>query len=196
MPDATLSTDAVLDIFRQAGALLEGHFLYTSGRHGEKFLQAARVLQYPGHTERLCKALAGIFADAKVELVVGPATGGIILAYETARHLNARAAFTEKDPIEGMALKRGFALKPGARTLVVEDIITTGGSVRKTVEHLRRRGAEVVGVGALIDRSGGQAAFDCRYEALAKLSLVSYAPEECPLCREGHALIEPDDIVI
>ncbi len=191
-----LSQDEVLDIFRSAGALLEGHFLYTSGRHGEKFLQASRVLQYPNYTEKLCKAIAARFATEGIELVVGPATGGIILAYETARHLNARAAFTEKDTIEGMALKRGFSLREGLRTLVVEDIITTGGSVRKTVEHLRRRGANVIGIGALIDRSGGQAAFDCRFDALAKLSLESHPAETCPLCAAGSDLIEPDDIVL
>lgn len=193
---AALSEEAVIDIFREAGALLEGHFLYTSGRHGERFLQAARVLQYPQHTERLCRALAARFAGDAVDLVVGPATGGIILSYETARHLGTRAAFTEKDPDEGMALKRGFALRQGTRVLVVEDIITTGGSVKKTIDHLRRRGAEVVGVGALIDRSSGQAGFDCRYEPLARLQLTSYAPEECPLCAAGLPLIEPDDLVI
>lgn len=196
MPDHQLSQDEVLHIFKGAGALLEGHFLYTSGRHGERFLQAARVLQYPDQTEKLCRALAEKFAADGVELVVGPATGGIILAYETARHLKARAAFTEKDPVEGMALKRGFAVRTGLRTLVVEDIITTGGSVKKTVEHLRRRGAEIVGVGALIDRSGGAAAFDCRFESLAQLSLQSYPPEGCPMCAAGKELVEPDDIVL
>ena len=196
MSDAALSQDEVLHIFRGAGALLEGHFLYTSGRHGERFLQAARVLQYPDQTEKLCRALAAQFANDAVELVVGPATGGIILSYETARHLKARAAFTEKDPVEGMALKRGFALRQGLRVLVVEDIITTGGSVKKTIDHLRKRGADVVGVGALIDRSGGQAAFDCRFEALAQLNLQSYAPDSCPMCAEGKDLVEPDDIVL
>lgn len=196
MSDSPLSQDEVLHIFRGAGALLEGHFLYTSGRHGERFLQAARVLQYPDQTEKLCRALAERFANDGVELVVGPATGGIILSYETARHLKCRAAFTEKDPVEGMALKRGFAVRQGIRTLVVEDIITTGGSVKKTIDHLRRRGAEIVGVGALIDRSSGQAAFDCRFEALAQINLQSYPPESCPHCAAGLDLIEPDDIVL
>ena len=191
-----LTEEDVIQIFREAGALLEGHFLYTSGRHGARFLQAARVLQYPQHTERLCRALAARFADEQIDLVVGPATGGIILSYETARHLDARAAFTEKDPEEGMALKRGFALRPGIRVLVVEDIITTGGSVKKTIDHLRRRGAEVVGVAVLIDRSGGAASFDCRYDALARLQLQSYAPEDCALCAKGLPLIEPDDLLV
>jgi orotate phosphoribosyltransferase len=189
-----VSDDVVLDAFKATGALLEGHFLYTSGRHGRQFLQAARVLQYPEHTETVCKLLAARFAEDAVALVVGPATGGIILAYETARHLNCRAAFTEKDN-DGMALKRGFALKPGTRVLVVEDIITTGGSVKKTIDHLRARGAEVVGVGALIDRSGGEAGFDCRYEPLAAIRMQSWPPDQCEFCAQGKPLVEPDDLI-
>jgi orotate phosphoribosyltransferase len=188
--------EEVIQVFRDTGALLEGHFLYASGRHGQQFLQAARVLQFPEHTERLCQALAARFAAAGVELVVGPATGGIVLAYETARHLSCRAAFTEKDGAGGMALKRGFALKPGTRVLVVEDIITTGGSVKKTIEHLRARGAEVLGVGVLIDRSAGEAAFDCRFEALARLDMQSWSPDACTLCVSQTPLIDPDDIVV
>ncbi len=186
----------VLDVFRQAGALLEGHFLYASGRHGRQFLQAARVLQYPAFTEPLCKAMAERFKNDDVELVVGPATGGIILAYETARHLNCRAAFTEKDGEGGMALKRGFFLKKGTRVLVVEDITTTGGSVQKSVDHLRARGAEVVGISVLIDRSGGKVSFDCRYEPLANLTMESWPPEACALCENNIPLVDPDDIIL
>ena len=187
----------VIAEFKAAGALLEGHFLYTSGRHGSRFLQAARVLQYPERTERLCKALAAPFVDAGVQVVIGPATGGIILSYETARHLQCRAAFTEKDADDGMALKRGFSLSPGARVLVVEDVVTTGGSVLKTVEHLRGRGGDVVGVAVLIDRSGGKAPdFGCVYQPLATLALESWPPEKCPLCKAGEKLVEPDDLVV
>lgn len=186
----------VLEVFRSSGALLEGHFIYTSGRHGRHFLQAARVLQYPQHTGTLCRALAGLFKDDGVELVVGPATGGIALAYETARHLGCRMAYSEKDGAGGMAVKRGFTVRPGTRVLVVEDIITTGGSVLKTVEHLRGRGADVAGVGVLIDRSGGEARFDCRFEPLARFTLESWAADACALCAEGLPLIEPDDIVL
>jgi len=189
-----MTPEDVIALFRESGALLEGHFLYTSGRHGTAFLQAARVLQYPEKTEALCGALAAHFAADRVGVVVGPATGGIVLAYETARRLGCRAAFSERDASDGMAVKRGFALPPGTRVLVVEDVITTGGSVKKTVAHLRRRGAEVVGVGALIDRSGGEAAFDCRFVALAHLAMESWPPEECPLCKTGAVLVEPDDL--
>jgi len=189
-----MDSNEVIRIFRESGALLEGHFLYASGRHGRQFLQAARVLQYPHFTESLCAGMAARFREERVDLVVGPATGGIILAYETARALKCRAAFTEKDGEGGMALKRGFALKKGTRVLVVEDIITTGGSVKKTVAHLRGRGAEVVAVSVLIDRSAGEAAFDCPFGALAKLDMQSWPPDDCALCRENAPLVDPDDL--
>ncbi len=191
-----MNSDQVLEIFRRTGALLEGHFLFASGRHGRQFLQAARVLQYPHHTEALCRALAERFQGAGTELVVGPATGGIVLAYETARHLRCRAAFTEKDGPDAMALKRGFALPEGTRVLVVEDVTTTGGSIAKSVAHLRERGASIVGVGVLVDRSGGAVDFDCSYAPLARIEMESWAPEECALCAHGLALTDPDDIVL
>ena len=190
-----LTSERVIEIFREAGALLDGHFIYTSGRHGRQFLQAARVLQYPKHTEALCQGIAERFQSDAIDLVVGPATGGIILSYETARHLNCRAAFTEKDGPDAMALKRGFSIKPGTRVLVVEDIVTTGGSVVKSINHLRARGAEVVGVSVLIDRSAGEASFTCRFEPLAALALQSWQPDDCALCHEGLPLVEPDDLL-
>jgi len=190
-----VTPEAVVEAFQATGALLEGHFLYTSGRHGRQFLQAARVLQYPRHTEALCAVMAEIFREDRVDLVVGPATGGIVLAYETARHLQCRAAYTERDDAGGMALKRGIAISPGARVLVVEDIITTGGSVKKSIAHLRSRGAQIVGVAALIDRSGGEASFNCRFESLAALPMESWPAQSCPLCAQGRPLVEPDDII-
>ena len=189
-----MTSDQVIALFRETGALLEGHFLYTSGRHGQQFLQAARVLQYPQYTEMLCKAIAETFTRDGIEFVVGPATGGIILAYETARHLGCCAAFSEKDGQGGMAVKRGFALRKGIRVLVVEDITTTGGSAQKTVAHLRSRGADVRAVAVLIDRSDGAVQFDCPFVPLARLPLASYVPAECPLCKQGLPLIEPDDL--
>ena len=191
-----MKSEQVIQAFRDTGALLEGHFVYTSGRHGRQFLQAARVLQYPEHTEPLCCAMADNFRAAMVELVVGPATGGIILAYETARLLNCRAAFTEKHGSGAMAMKRGFSLKQGERVLVVEDITTTGGSIAKTLDHLRARGAEVVGVSVLIDRSGGAAAFDCPYKPLARLDMKSWAPDDLPEDLQQSSPVDPDDIVL
>lgn len=192
-----MTSGQVLDIFRATGALLEGHFLYTSGRHGAHFVQASRVLQFPNYTERLCKAIADKWQDSKIELVCGPATGGIILSYETARHLECRSVFTEKDDEGGgMSMKRGFKLDPGTNVLVVEDIVTTGGSVKKTIEHLRARGARIAGVSVLVDRSGGEANFDCPYKPLAYLQLKSYDPRECPGCQDKLPLSDPDNLVI
>ena len=190
-----MTGNEVIEQFERVGALLEGHFVYASGRHGRRFLQASRVLQHPDTTERLCKALAERFSANPPSLVVGPATGGIILAYETARHLGCRAAFTEKED-GGMALKRGFRIAPGERVLVVEDIITTGGSVKKSIDHLRARGAEIIGVGALIDRSGGTAAFDVPFESLAQLSFECYPPEAVPADLAAIPIFEPDDLVL
>lgn len=191
-----MTGERVLDLFRVTGALLEGHFIYTSGRHGRQFLQAARLMQHPKHTEAVCRAIAERFATDKIDLVVGPATGGIALAHETARHLGCRFAYSEKDGADGMAIKRGFANPAGCRAMVVEDIITTGGSVQKTIDHLQQRGAEVMGVGAIIDRSGGKARFTVRFESLAGIAMESWAPEDCPLCKAGQPLVEPDDIVL
>ncbi|HRK33515.1 MAG TPA: orotate phosphoribosyltransferase [Candidatus Hydrogenedentes bacterium] len=191
-----MTSGQVLDIFRATGALLEGHFLYTSGRHGAHFVQASRVLQFPNYTERLCKAIAEKWSGENIELVVGPATGGIILSYETARHLECRSVFTEKDDDGGMSMKRGFKLEPGTNVLVVEDIVTTGGSVKKTIEHLRGRGARIAGVSVLVDRSGGEANFDCPYKPLAYLALRSYAPSECPGCQDNIPLSDPDDLIV
>lgn len=191
-----MTSDEVLNLFRKTGALLEGHFVYASGRHGRQFLQAARVLQYPEETGRLCAALAHYFADSKVDVVCGPATGGILLAYETARHLGCRSVFAEKNEDGGMAVKRGFHLAPGTRCLVVEDIITTGGSVQKTIDHLAGRGAEVIGVGVLVDRSGGAAAFECPYHALATIQMESWPADDLPPDLANTPTIEPDDLVI
>jgi len=191
-----MTTEQVLALFEETGALLNGHFIYASGRHGSRFLQASRVLQFPAQTEALCRAMAESFKDAGIQLVVGPATGGIILSYETARHLGCRAAFTEKEPDGGMALKRGFRLDPGTRVLVVEDIITTGGSVKKSIDHLRARGADIVAVAALIDRSGGAADFDVPFHPLATLTLETYAPESLPPALAALPVTEPDDLVL
>lgn len=192
-----MTSEEVLDLFRSRGALLEGHFQYTSGRHGERFLQASRILQYPDTTGALCGAIADRFRESKPDLVCGPATGGIILSYETGRHLNCRAVFSEKEDDGTMAVKRGFRVDPGTRVVVVEDIVTTGGSVLKTVDHLRSRGAEVIGIGVLVDRSGGDSPFgDIPYHPLAHITLTSHDADTCPLCEKGEPLVEPDDIAV
>ncbi|MDI3280647.1 MAG: orotate phosphoribosyltransferase [Bacillota bacterium] len=173
----------VEEIFRRSGAYLEGHFLLTSGLHSPAYLEKFSVLQHPEHTTRLCGELARLFRGAGVETVVGPVTGGMLLAYEVARQLGVRFFFTERE--QGvMALRRGFALRPQERVLVVEDVLTTGSSAREVVELCRRLGAEVVGVGVLVDRSGGRANLGVPYRALWTLQIAAWPPEECPLCRQ------------
>ena len=181
----------VLKVFEDCGALLTGHFLLTSGRHSAQFLQAALVLQHPGEASSLAAALAAHFSSERVGLVVGPAVGGIILAHEVARALGMRACYSEKEG-DRMVLRRGFVVPTGTRVLVVEDVVTTGGSVRKTVDHLRERGAKVIGIGALLDRSCGKARFDVPFRALARLDIETYAPADCPLCAGKIPLVEPD----
>ncbi|MFA7692913.1 MAG: orotate phosphoribosyltransferase [Candidatus Hydrogenedentes bacterium] len=190
-----MKAEQVIQLFRDTGALLEGHFLYTSGRHGRQFLQAARVLQYPGNGEALGRALAAPFEASAIDLVIGPATGGIILAYETARQLGCRAAYTEKADGGGMALKRGFRLKAGERVLVVEDVITTGGSVLKSINHLIERGAEVIGVSVLIDRSAGKAQFPCPFHPVATLAMESWPADDLPPDLAQSEPVDPDDLI-
>jgi len=185
-----LTKDEILMIFQNTGAMLSGHFLLTSGRHSDRYFQCAMVLQHPEHTGVLCRELAARFAGEKISAVVGPATGGIIVSYEVARALGVRGMFTER---EGgvMKLRRGFYISPGERVLVVEDVITTGGSVREVVEVVRRLGGEVAGAGVLVDRSNGAVDLGVRTEALLTVEVLSYPPEECPLCRKGLPAVKP-----
>ncbi len=166
----------------ESGALMEGHFLLTSGRHSARYVEKFRLLEQPRLTSRLCREIARRFQDERVECVVGPVTGGIILAFETARHLGTRAVYAERgEGGKGFVFRRGFQLKPGERVLVVEDIVTTGGSVLQVLEAVREAGGEPVGVALLVDRSGGPASFPVpRVEALLSLSIESYAPGEVP----------------
>lgn len=180
-----------LEIFKKTGALLEGHFRLTSCRHSDKFIQCAQVLQYPQHTETLCRALAQKFRDENISTVIGPAIGGIMVAYETARALSARSIFAEKKDGE-LVLGRGFALEPGEKVLVVEDVTTTGGSVKKVVDIVRQNGADPVAVAVLVDRSGGTIKFDAPFTSLLSLKVESFEPEDCPLCKQGLEITDPD----
>lgn len=175
---------------KDVGAYREGHFLLTSGRHGDRFFLLPLAFQRPRLAEAIGRAVAALFEGERVDAVVGPATGGIILAHEVARALGARSMFAEKDG-DAMALRRGFRLEPGERVLVVEDVVTTGGSVNKTIAALERFSPEIVGVGAVIDRSGGRAAFGAPFGAVATVEARDWAPEECPLCRDGVPLVRP-----
>jgi orotate phosphoribosyltransferase len=189
-----MAPEEVLATFEKSGALLSGHFLLSSGLHSPRYLQCALVLQRPTLAEMLCAALAAkISADERIgpiNLVIAPALGGVIVAHEVARALDVRALFTER---EGgvMTLRRGFQIKPHERALVVEDVITTGGSTREVMEVVRGRGGRVCGAGSLIDRSGGAADLGVPRHALAVLEVPTYKPEDCPLCKEGSKAIKP-----
>lgn len=185
-----LSKEEIIKIFQDTGAMLTGHFRLTSGRHSDQYFQCALVLQYPQYTAVLCRELANRYAEEKVAAVIGPAMGGIVVSYETARVLGVRSLFTERDNGK-MTLRRGFSIEPGEKVLVVEDVITTGGSVREVIEVVRSLGGYVVGAAVLVDRSNGTADLGVRTEALLTTRVLSYAPEECPLCRQGIPAIKP-----
>ena len=186
----TLSERETLELYEKTGALMRGHFRLTSGLHSDIYLQSALVLQYPEHAARLGEALAAPFTDARAQTVLAPAIGGILVAHEVARALGVRALFTERED-GAMRLRRGFTLTPGERCLVVEDVITTGGSTREVVECVRASGGSVIGVGSLIDRSGGTAVFDVKRASLAMVSASTWPPEACPLCKSGGHAIKP-----
>ena len=179
-----LAKEQALQIFTQAGALLEGHFRLTSGRHSNQYMQCAQVLKYPAFTEELARHLAEVFKDDGVEVVIGPAMGGIVVAYEVARQLGVTGMFTERENGQ-MALRRGFSIEPGQRVLVVEDVVTTGGSVKEVMEVVEQLGGQVAGVGVLVDRSNGAVDFGVKHAAVLSLDINSWEAEACPLCREG-----------
>lgn len=186
----SLSREGLIELLKSTGVYLDGHFLLTSGRHSPNFLLLSQLFQHPWATELLCRQLARELASLDIETVAGPAVGGVILSYELARALGTRAIFAEKENGR-MAFKRGFAIAPGEKVLVVEDAVTTGGSVRLVVDALRELGADVVAVGAVVDRSGSRVNFGVPFKAVLTLDIPSYAPEECPLCREGVPVIKP-----
>ncbi|OQB14058.1 MAG: Orotate phosphoribosyltransferase [Firmicutes bacterium ADurb.Bin193] len=186
-----LTQDRVTEILKEAGVLLEGHFILTSGRHSDKYLQCAKIFQYPKYAEELCAALAEKFRDDKVETVIGPAIGAIHAAYETSRQLGVRNIFSERDSEGKMALRRSFEITKGERVLVVEDVVTTGGSVREVIELVKEVGGVVVGVGSIVDRTGGTIDFGVPFKAVMSMEVVSYHPENCPLCEKKIPAIKP-----
>jgi len=184
------SEDEILNVFRQRGALLEGHFMLSSGLHSPQYLQCARVLQHPDDATSLCFKLGGYFRQEKVDLVIAPALGGIIVAHEVAKALGVRALFAER--VDGtLTLRRGFEIKEGERALVVEDVITTGGSTRETMKVVTDAGGVVVAAGSIIDRSGGTVELGVPYRSLVTLSVETYASEDCPLCKAGSTPVKP-----
>lgn len=180
----------VLEMLKSVGALREGHFKFTSGLHGEIYVQCALLLKEPDLTGKVCAALADLFRKEQPELVVGPAVGGIIVAYETARQLGVPGIFSERENGR-MTLRRSFSVQPGQRVLVVEDVITTGGSSQEVVDLLEGLGAVVVGVGSIVDRSNGAARLSVPFHSLLKIKVNNYDPAACPLCQEGVPLYRP-----
>lgn len=192
-----ITQDEVFAILRETDTLREGHFRLTSGRHSDRFFLMPYAFQYPAETEKLCAGLAELFAEEAVETVIGPATGGIILAYEVARQVGrltgrkVRAVFTEKTEEGGMALKRQWTLRPGEKVLMVEDAVTTGGSVQKAIEAVRQYEPQILGVACIVDRSGGKVDFGAPMRSLVQVQVESWLPEECPLCKRGIDLVKP-----
>ena len=184
MSDA-MTEKEVEDLLIETSAIMEGHFLLTSGLHSPRYVEKFNVLQKPVYTEKLCRAMAEKFKDANIETVVGPVTGGILLAHETGKALGTRAIFTERENGK-MTFRRGFTLHEGERVLIVEDIVTTGGSIREVIDVVKEHGGITVAVSMLVDRSGGKATFgDVPSTALLHMDVQTYKPEECPLCKAG-----------
>jgi len=195
-----LKREQLLRMFESAGAVRHGHFELSSGLHSGTYVQCALVLQYPRFAEKLGQALAALFSDARIDAVVSPAIGGLIIGQEVARALpeprqsgggGVPALFVERDASGMMTLRRGFSLNPDQHVLVVEDVWTTGGSTQETIRVVEEAGARVVAAGALIDRSGGEIDFEVETQSLIQLPIASYEPEDCPLCRQGSTAIKP-----
>ena len=191
----TPQAESVLELFRSTGAYLEGHFRLTSGLHSAEYLQCALVLQHPAAAERLGRSLAQeirTLAPGRIDLVASPALGGLIIGHEVARALGTRFLFTERDAATGkMTLRRGFAVAPGETAVVVEDVITTGGSTADVIGVLRAAGGRVLAAGSIIDRSGGRADVGVPRVALATLQVAAHHVQECPLCARGIPVAKP-----
>ncbi len=180
----------VLTIFRRSGALLEGHFRLSSGLHSPGYLQCALVLQHPREAEALGAALGQLVRAHGAQTVISPALGGVVIGQEVGRALGVRAIFAERAD-GALTLRRGFSLDPGEKVLVVEDVVTTGGSTRETMEAARAAGAIVVGACAIVDRSGGNQGLDVPFTALLKMDVKTYQPDDCPLCKQGLPVVKP-----
>ncbi len=185
-----MTEQEIVDILKASGALLTGHFQLRSGLHSDHFFQAALLLQYPDKAETICRYLAGFFRGQPIDAVISPAVGGLIVGQEVARALGCRAIFADKEDGR-LVLKRGFSIKPADRILVAEDVVTKGGRVQQTIDLVRSFGGQVVGVAVIVDRSGGEAEFDVPFHSALKLSLPTFDPAECPLCKAGQPVDRP-----
>jgi orotate phosphoribosyltransferase len=185
-----VTSNDTLDLFRRYGALLDGHFRLSSGLHSSGYLQSALVLQYPNHAESLGRAIGARTRELAATVVLSPALGGVVIGHEVGRSLGVRAIFAERQ--EGkLTIRRGFTLAGDDRVLVIEDVFTTGGSTRETIEAARAAGGHVVGAAAIVDRSGGAVRFDVPCQALLAVSLPLYEPDQCPMCAQGLPVSKP-----
>ncbi len=185
-----MTKEEVLTIFKQTGALLDGHFRLTSGLHSPQYFQCALVLQDPMQAQKLCWEIATQFMTEKIDVVIAPAVGGIVVAQEVARLINARAIFAERE--NGvMTLRRGFEIKPNEKVLVVEDVITTGGSIKEVINLVQSAKANLIGVGFLVDRSQGKVEFPVRKFSVLEMEVITYEPKNCPMCKQNIPLMKP-----
>jgi orotate phosphoribosyltransferase len=185
-----LTSEEILQIFKETKALLEGHFILTSGLHSGAYFQCAKVFQYPWIGEKLCKGMVDQLQDKKIDVVVSPAVGGIVVGQEVARLLHVRSIYTERVEAK-MTLRRGFEIVEGENVLVVEDVTTTGGSVKEVIDAVKSYGGEIVAVAAVVDRSGGKAKFGVPYFSLFQMEVKNYSPDNCPLCESGSRAVKP-----
>jgi orotate phosphoribosyltransferase len=190
-----MTRDELLDLFRRSGALLEGHFRLTSGLHSSGYLQCALVLQHPTHAEALGRAIADRTRALRPTAVLSPALGGVVIGHEVGRALGVRALFAERQDGE-LTLRRGFVIAENDRVLVVEDVLTTGGSTRETMQVARASGGQVVGAASIVNRSGGRAEFDVPFASLLDVDLPTYEPDKCPLCAKGLPVVKPGSRVM
>jgi len=185
-----MTRDELLDLFRRSGALLEGHFRLTSGLHSSGYLQCALVLQHPAHAEALGRAIADRTQRLRPTAVLSPALGGVVIGHEVGRALGVRALFAERQDGE-LTLRRGFVIAENDRVVVVEDVLTTGGSTRETMQVARASGGQVVGAASIVNRSGGRVEFDVPFASLLDIDLPTYEPDKCPLCAQGLPVVKP-----
>ena len=184
-----MARDEILTLFKKTNALLEGHFQLTSGLHSPQYFQCAKVLQYPQNAVLLCGEIAKKFRNQSVNVVISPALGGIVVGQEVGRQLNARTIFAERKDGK-LELRRGFEILPKENVLVCEDVITTGGSVQEVIEIVKKLGGNILGVGAIVDRSGGKVTFPNVFATIT-MDVVRYKQEECPLCQQGIPIEKP-----
>lgn len=185
-----MTREEIIEMLKEAQVLLEGHFLLTSGRHSDKYMQCAKIFQDAKYSVPLCAELVAQFKDENVELVIGPAIGAIQMSYEVGKQLGVKNIFAERENGK-MTLRRGFTIEKGQRVLIVEDVVTTGGSVKEVMDLVTASGGTIVGIGSIVDRTGGKIDFGVPYKSAFSMDITSYEAEECPICQTGMPLVKP-----